>query len=229
MELVEFRDNGNIPLFNIKAVVNQTGLHPATIRAWERRYGFPQPKRSDGGHRQYSQRDIDTLKWLTARQEEGVSISHAIEMWRSNIELGEDPILGPRTLTSDPFTPDKVHHESSQIVQLRRDWIEACLAFDRESAGRVLAQAFAQHSPDFVSLEILQKGLAEIGRGWYDGSVTIQQEHFASALSVQRLEMLIAAAPPPTRFERILVASAPGDHHIFSPLLLTFLLRQHFP
>jgi hypothetical protein len=38
--------------------------------------------------------------------------------------------------------------------------------------------------------------------------------------------MLISATPPPTRPERIIVATAPGDFHIFSPLLLTFLLRR---
>ena len=79
----ESNTNNKTPVFNIKAVVKQTGLNPATIRAWERRYGFPSPRRTEGGHRQYSQRDIDTLNWLIARQDEGMSISHAIELWRS--------------------------------------------------------------------------------------------------------------------------------------------------
>jgi methylmalonyl-CoA mutase cobalamin-binding subunit len=38
--------------------------------------------------------------------------------------------------------------------------------------------------------------------------------------------MLIAASAPPTRPERIVVASAQGDYHVFSPLLLTYLLRR---
>lgn len=68
--------------------------------------------------------------------------------------------------------------------------------------------------------------LAEIGTGWDRGEITIQQEHFASSLMVRRLEMLIAASPRPTRPERILVGCAPGDHHTFAPLLLTYLLQQ---
>ena len=39
------------PYFNLKAVVQQTGLKPDTLRAWERRYGLPTPQRSSGGHR----------------------------------------------------------------------------------------------------------------------------------------------------------------------------------
>ena len=81
-------------------------------------------------------------------------------------------------------------------------------------------------SPDNISVELLQKGLAEVGNFWYEGEVSVQREHFASALSVQRLEILIAASPAPTRPERIVVATAPGDYHIFSPLLLTYMLRQ---
>ena len=53
---------GPTAVYNIKAVVLETGLKPPTIRAWERRYGLPSPQRTEGGHRQYTQRDIDTLK-----------------------------------------------------------------------------------------------------------------------------------------------------------------------
>jgi DNA-binding transcriptional MerR regulator len=55
------------PTFNLKAVLKETGLKPDTLRAWERRYGLPQPERSPGGHRLYSQRDIDIIKWLMTR------------------------------------------------------------------------------------------------------------------------------------------------------------------
>ncbi|HUM72182.1 MAG TPA: cobalamin B12-binding domain-containing protein, partial [Chloroflexota bacterium] len=43
---------------------------------------------------------------------------------------------------------------------------------------------------------------------------------------MRRLEMLVAAQPPATRVERILVGCAPKDTHAFSALLLTFLLRR---
>jgi DNA-binding transcriptional MerR regulator len=47
------------PTYNLKAVVQETGLKPDTLRAWERRYGQPQPQRTLGGHRLYSQQDIE--------------------------------------------------------------------------------------------------------------------------------------------------------------------------
>jgi DNA-binding transcriptional MerR regulator len=218
--------NGGASFYNIKAVVTQTGLNPATIRAWERRYGFPSPRRTEGGHRQYSQRDIDTLKWLTARQEEGVSISHAIDLWRSYVDGGEDPLQVEAAVSKDPTTRVARVLEGRQIDQLRQAWVAACLAFDRDTGEQVLARAFAQYNPEAVCMEVLQKGLAEVGNAWYDGQATVQQEHFTSSLSTQRLEMLIAAAPPPLHPERIVVATATGDYHVFSPLLITFFLRR---
>ena len=62
------------PVYNLKAVVKETGLTPSTLRAWERRYGFPEPIRTAGGHRLYSQRDIDILKEM---KEAAVSVSVA--------------------------------------------------------------------------------------------------------------------------------------------------------
>lgn len=213
-------------VYNIKAVVTQTGLNADTIRAWERRYGFPRPQRTKGRHRLYTERDIETLKWLVARREEGMSISHAVDLWRSKLDAGIDPILGLEDKPIMPVGQIVTGEESPQIDQLRQDWIAACLSFDREKARVVLERAFGLFDPETVSIEVLQKGLAEVGKGWYERNVTVQQEHFASALSVQRLEMLIAAAPPPTRPERIIMATAPGDYHVFSPLLLTYLLRR---
>ncbi|MDV7400978.1 MerR family transcriptional regulator, partial [Arthrospira platensis SPKY1] len=73
--------SSKLPSFNLKVVIQETGIKPHTLRAWERRYGLPQPERTPGGHRLYSQRDIDIVKWLIHRQEEGLTISRAVELW----------------------------------------------------------------------------------------------------------------------------------------------------
>jgi MerR family transcriptional regulator, light-induced transcriptional regulator len=48
------------------------GVSPNTLRSWERRYGFPQPLRSPGGHRQYSLTEIEALR-LTLAETHNVS------------------------------------------------------------------------------------------------------------------------------------------------------------
>jgi len=214
------------PTFNLKAVIQETGLKPDTLRAWERRYGLPQPKRTAGGHRLYSQRDIEMLKWLVARQEEGLSISRAVALWQQLKADGQDPLRDPayglpETTVTPAFIP-----QGDKIADLRQAWLNACLAFDEATAEQVLTYAFALFPAETVCFEILRQGLADVGEGWYRDQVSVQQEHFTAELTMRRLEALVAATPAPTRPGRVLIGCSPEDMHTFGPLLLTFLLRQ---
>jgi DNA-binding transcriptional MerR regulator len=208
-----------LPTYNLRAVTKETGLSPETLRAWERRYGVVRPQRTPGGHRLYSKRDIHKLKWLVERQEEGLSISRAVELWRNFEKEGQDPLA---SIQAEVLTPI----EASNLEELRRAWISACKDFNEKSAEQVLSQAFAVAIPEIVVVEILQKGVAEIGQQWYAGQATVQQEHFASSLATRRLHALVAAAPPTSRAGRILSACPPGEDHEFALLLSTFLLKR---
>lgn len=220
----------NAPVYNLKAVVRETGLKPDTIRAWERRYGVPEPQRADSGHRLYSQNDVNMLKWLISRQDEGMSISRAVILWRQwqadqpqnggsdFVQISQPALLAPETRMASGTT--------DMIAQLRNDWINHCLHFDEQGAERVLAQAFALFPVETLCIGLIQRGLAQIGEGWYQGKVTVQQEHFASTLAARRLEALISGTPAPTRTSRILVGCPPSETHTLAPMLLTLLLRR---
>jgi MerR family transcriptional regulator, light-induced transcriptional regulator len=216
------------PTYNLSAVVQRTGLKADTLRAWERRYGLPNPERSAGGHRVYSEIDIRCLLWLIDRQEEGMSISQAVKLWKTLEEAGQLPL--PRDLFLPPQpqveTPGYEQPRGGIIENLRQQWITACSQFNEREAEQTLAQAFALYSAETVCIEVLQKGLGQIGVEWFQGNLTAQQEHFASALAMRRLETLLAAAPEPTQRGRMAVACPPEENHTFSPLLLTLLLRR---
>lgn len=215
------------PTYNLKAVVNETGLKPDTLRAWERRYGLPKPHRTPGGHRLYSQRDVDMLKWLIARQEEGLSISRAVDLWNQIVAEDRNPLNEHPMALGEAATVVTTISAGDNIASMRSSWIDACLDFDERRADSVLAEAFALFPTETVCYELLQKGLSSIGIGWYEGRVTVQQEHFASALAVRRLETMMAATPPPTRNGRILAACPPEERHTFGLLLITLLLRRN--
>ena len=182
----------DIPTFNMKVVVQETGLTPDTLRAWERRYGMPSPERTKGGHRLYSQYEIDILKWLIARQDEGLSISKAVDLWHQLEDKGEDPFETVPTSSIEPKQP-LTNISGNQMAEIRAAWLKACLNFDEDNARYILAQAFAVFPMESVCFEILQQGLNEIGQGWFEGTITEQQEHFSSALAVRQLEALLAS------------------------------------
>ena len=100
-----YQDLDGQPIYNIKAVVEATGLPAATLRAWERRYGALSPGRTDSGYRLYSARDIAVLRWLKARVDEGMNISQALQLLtqsrpgeprRGHEPERAEPLSGPR-------------------------------------------------------------------------------------------------------------------------------------
>ncbi len=96
----------DMPLYNTKAVVRQTGVPAPTLRAWERRYGILAPRRGENDYRLYSERDMAIVTWLRERVESGLTISQAIALLRS-LDPGRKRRRG-RTLTG-PIT-----HESPE-------------------------------------------------------------------------------------------------------------------
>lgn len=218
-------------IFNLKAVLKETGIKPDVLRAWERRYGLPMPRRTAGGHRLYSEYDIQMIKWFIARQQDGLSISHAVDMWKSSLSSGEDPLkqAAPALATTKPVLQSKSIspiEALSGIDDFRAQWLNACFSFNESLADQILNQAFALYPVEVVCVEILQRSMVEIGRMWYENSATIQQEHFASGLAIRRLEALLQASPAPTRPEILIVGCPANEWHTFIPLLLTLLIRR---
>jgi MerR family transcriptional regulator, heat shock protein HspR len=64
------RDRG---LFSISVAAELAGLHPQTLRIYERE-GLIDPARSDGGTRRYSRRDIDRLAEICALAADGLNL-----------------------------------------------------------------------------------------------------------------------------------------------------------
>ncbi|MCA9974711.1 MAG: cobalamin-dependent protein [Anaerolineales bacterium] len=214
------------PTFNMKVVVQETGIKPDTLRAWERRYGLPEPDRTQGGHRLYSQYDIDLLKWLLSRQEEGMSISRAAKLWRQMEEEGRDPLLLTDSIAPTETAKTDLNISGDMIAKTREAWLRSCLDYNEPEAQRILVQAFALYPVELVCSEVLQKGLSEIGKGWYEGRVSVQQEHFTSSLAVRQLEVMLSSMTQASRHGRILVACPPNEQHTFGALVLTLLLRR---
>ena len=61
-------------LFSISVAAELAGLHPQTLRIYERE-GLLDPARSAGGTRRYSRRDIDRLAEITALSADGLNLA----------------------------------------------------------------------------------------------------------------------------------------------------------
>ena len=68
-----------MPGIRTNAAAEVLGVSPNTLRSWERRYGFPTPKRTAGNHRNYELVELQTLRDALAQTG---NISSAIELAR---------------------------------------------------------------------------------------------------------------------------------------------------
>ena len=211
------------PTYNLMVVIKETGLKADVLRAWEKRYGLPAPQRTQGGHRLYSDYDIAVIMWLKSRLADGLSISRAVKLWKDLVASGRMPL--DEVWTSRPVAaPSAAHPSSADLVSLRNSWLEACLNFDTLRAEEILNQALSWFPVERVGEELLGEGLQQLGREWYQGRVSVQQEHFASAMAIRRIQSLITAAPLPIRAQTLVIGCPPGELHTFSALLLNLLL-----
>jgi len=217
-----FGDYDDAPIYTIKTVVQQTGITPATLRAWERRYNVLSPGRSEGGYRLYSERDIAILKWLKQQTDSGVSISSAVallERHRAAREARTGPV-GQAAAAAERAGP-------RPTGVLAQELLAALLAFQEARAAAILAEAFAIHPIENVAEEIITPVLVEIGERWHRGEATIVQEHFATAFLRHRLAALFQAYEPASAGPLALTGSAAGEWHDVGILLVSLGLRRY--
>ena len=62
------------PVFAISVVAQLTGMHPQTLRQYDR-VGLVTPQRTSGGGRRYSARDIERLREIQQLSGEGISLT----------------------------------------------------------------------------------------------------------------------------------------------------------
>ena len=63
--------------YTVKQVADLTGVAPATLRAWERRYAVVAPQRSSSRYRLYDQADVRRLTRMAELVREGSPASLA--------------------------------------------------------------------------------------------------------------------------------------------------------
>jgi len=66
-------------------------VSPNTLRAWERRFGFPKPQRSPGRHRLYTYGEVAALRDALL---EGLSISSAVSRAREGLAADTSSLIG---------------------------------------------------------------------------------------------------------------------------------------
>jgi len=195
------------------------GVSPNTLRSWERRFGYPSPARTTGGHRQYDLAEVEALKTAF---DETQNVSSAISLAR---QRGAGPPSSSRLgLALARFEEDKASHlleESLALRSVERTVQEVLLpavadmhAEEPGSPEHAFAWRFAT---GWISAmrRVAPPATRDEGVLLFDATATGDQE----ALHVQALELMLrraglrtlvlTAATEPARLGRALRALRP--------------------
>jgi MerR family transcriptional regulator/heat shock protein HspR len=82
------RDENERAIFIISVAAELAGVHPQTLRVYERK-GLVLPSRTSGNTRRYSQRDIERLRRIQELTNEGINLAGVLRIIELEREIEE--------------------------------------------------------------------------------------------------------------------------------------------
>lgn len=207
-------------MYSIKKASEMLGIPTVTIRAWENRYGVVSPYRSSGGHRLYSESDLDILRWLKLQiEEKGLKIGEAV------VQLRQLQSRQPDTAhTLSPAEPESSVSGSFQSL-IQRLYGEL-IAMNMASAHATIDYAFSFYHYEQVFHEIFVPILIRVGMEWENGAITVAQEHFSSELLMQRITQFFRILPVDPLLPKAMALCPEGEQHHIGLMLFSLFLRK---
>jgi DNA-binding transcriptional MerR regulator len=197
--------------YNIKAISNMLGMHPGTLRAWERRYNIIEPVRNEAGHRLYTEDQMKVLKWVVGKVEQGFTIGQAVEL------------LDKQDVIDDVDNGKAI---SNQLDSYKQDLLESLLKFDENRSNQTLDLAFNVFTMDKVVITILGGILIEVGEQWEKNLITTAHEHFVTSFIRTKIGMVFHNLPVNPMLPKVICVCGPNERHEIGLLIFTFFLRR---
>jgi DNA-binding transcriptional MerR regulator/methylmalonyl-CoA mutase cobalamin-binding subunit len=190
-------------------VTQRTGLTSHAIRAWERRYGVVDPGRSAGGHRLYSDREVERLRLLHRLTIGGRQIGQLSDLSDDELAalLSEDESAGMTAPGVDrPAAAD-------ETIRLLDDAMDAVRALDADTLDAILRRAALGLDTIAYLEHLMTPLLRRIGDAWVNEEVTPAHEHLASAVVRRVGGWLLDNLEPDGDAPALVLATPTGDRH----------------
>jgi methanogenic corrinoid protein MtbC1 len=110
-----------------------------------------------------------------------------------------------------------------------QNYLKELLAGDRHRCATIVREVLRQKVPlKAVYLDLMQRGMYEVGTLWEQNVVSIATEHLASATT----EFLLAQVYPqmfaqPHKDRRAIIACVPGEYHQIGPRIVADFFEMH--
>ena len=161
--------------YRIQVAAELSGTPAATLRAWERRYGVPVPRRTTSAYRLYTAEDVALIRRMSELVAGGMAPSDAARTVLASINPQVD--ASPVDMTTDPR-----ELASSRILSAVERW-------DGDAIDAELARISYLFDVQSLFANVLSPLLVEVGERWERGELSIAQEHLLS----EKLELFLRA------------------------------------
>jgi MerR family transcriptional regulator, light-induced transcriptional regulator len=184
----------------------RVGVSVDLLRAWERRYGVPNPIRAAGGRRLYTRED-----------------ERVIGAMRRAVAGGIPPATAAREATLPPAEsePAPTNGELPRLAARLRDALDR---YDQADAQSELDVLFGAYSIDTALKEIVLPYMHELGERWAGNEIGVGSEHFAANLIHGRL-LSLARKWDGGHGPRAVLACPQGELHTMGLLAFGLALR----
>lgn len=198
-------------LMSIADVERDTGLSKDTLRVWERRYGFPRPRRDSLGERSYPLAQVEKLRVIKRLMDAGQRPGRLVSR----------PIAELRALGGEAYA-------SSQASGSRAAEVDALLALLRRHDAKALRDALVLAESraglrGFV-VDVVAPLTVRVGDAWIRGDLRIFEEHLYTECVQGVLQAALGNLPPPQGRPRVLLATLPGEPHGLGLLMAQTML-----
>ena len=208
--------------FTIETVSKLTGVPASSLRNWEKRYGFPQPERTDGGHRYYSAKDVEFLKEAAKWIDSGLCLPELKKVYEEKVLKCPCPIETTQNIVDNT----KQMSSLTDDVDYRVDLIyKSLLQFDSISCLQNYQILNAKLSPEHLFDRVFEVILRKLGVEWAQGQISVAQEHFGSSFIRLKMAGFLAMDYPPTQKSKILTCTVDGERHEGGIMLITSHLK----
>jgi len=185
---------------SIGALSNAVDIPVATLRTWERRYGYPVAIRKPSGHRRFPIDTVDRLLLVKTLIEHGHKASNVVPASADTLES-----LLQAVRPASPSTP-------AQNNWLE-PWIQATTAMQSAPLQWLLQEGWSTMGGVHFMGQRLIPYLQEVGRLWKSGQLTVGQEHHASSVIRQFLSGRWQTLSSVSFGPQAVCATLPHEHH----------------
>lgn len=192
----------DLQLWPMGAVTRRTGIGEHTLRAWERKFGFPSPLRLESGHRRFPVEQVQRLLLINSALQAGYRAGDVVPLEKTDLE---DLLRSCGAL--DTGVPSGI---TPEIIETT---LETSRRFDRDALSAALSRDSSLLGVGPFLRERVEPLLNEVGESWARGELEIRHEHFFSEVLEDHLRALRAPLEASGSGRPVVLATLPDELH----------------